>query len=614
MNPFQQVNKTDARYTTEYKQTLSPIVKTPHVYPIGAFDIEGVGGPNGFLCGGVQTEKSYDVFYSPKDLIEHLKKRSFVKYRFFAHNLTYDYGILEPWFEESDFPLLLNGRPFKVSVHRQNANTRYLADSLLFAGGLPLATVGDAIKLPKFETPNEVKSFDPNMTAQERVDLLNTTDTLMYLERDVNIVQEYMTLFQSTLNELGGEMKFTLASSAMDLYRRKFQPEEYRTPFQARNEYARHAYYGGRVEPFVYGLSQNVNVYDINSLYPFVMSTKEYPDPNNLIGPVTNPPKSIIFDYEGIADVSIYIPEVHIPMLPYRHNLKLYFPCGLLNGFYTHTELREAVKNGAKLLYVRSSLYSTCTCRPFDSYVRTLYNLRQELKSQSDSREYVVKIMLNSLYGKFGQRSEAGLQELRSILWWLDGHQDIDCEFREIDGKVWVLTNKIIPGQPDYINTLWASYVTSYARLELFKYMREAGTDLIYCDTDSVFIHGELPTSGELGSMKLEHQRVDVEVYGPKAYLIHSQGDVMSVKCKGVPTDQRLEFLLTGEAVFQRPTGLLEAGRLNPNSEGQIYYPSLWRTVVKHEGQKEPKRRLLDPDFDYSQCSLTAPFQVQDLG
>jgi len=596
--------------TKKYNTNLKPIDNEAKSFELGAFDIEGVGGPQGFIVGGILDQHDYEVFLSPKDMIKYFKTRKDTSKRYFAHNLTYDYSILEPWFDEDDYPLLLNGRVFKVFIHSNKGNTRYLSDSLLLSAGLPLKTVGKIVGLDKLETPEELKHFKPGLSQLELTALLNNKDIFTYLKRDNEVVYQYMSLFQETINHLGGELKFTLASTAMDLFKRKYLTQEFVTPFPSRNDYARHAYYGGRVEAFKFGTSHNVNIYDINSLYPYVMLANVFPNPNHLIGPIENDNPQLIYDYEGISEVIIDIPFTHIPTLPYRTTDKLYFPYGNRRAFYTHVELRYALQHGAKLRQVFSTLYSTETCQPFTNYVTDLYALRQSYKQSNDAREYVVKILLNSLYGKFGQRSEGGLQELRSIIWWLNGNQGVECEFREIDGKVWVLLDKQMNIQADYINTLWASYITSYARLELLKYMLQCGTDIIYADTDSIFTSGTFPTSKELGALKLEYSNVSVEIYGPKAYLILDHEFLLAEKCKGVPSVNQLEFLLTGSTAFNRPTGLLEASRLKPKPDGTPYYPAEWRTVVKEQHTTQPKRHLKSPMLDTRLTYLTVPLSV----
>jgi hypothetical protein len=595
------------------KQELRPITKPPKTFELGSFDIEGVGGPGGFISGAVMVNNQYFEFDSPALMLDFMRRREFKGYRFAAHNLAYDYGILEPYMLPEDYPLLLNGRPFKVSIARGLKNPRFLVDSLLFAAGLSLKNLGQSINLPKLDTPPSLLpegTFVPEWSC-EKHNRLWCIDC--YLKRDVEIVQTYMEFFQRTINELGGEMKFTLASTAMDLFRRKYLKDTYKTPFEVRNEYARNAYYGGRVEPFRIGQWDNVNGYDINSLYPFVMREFEYPNPNTLIGPLDRTSEHFIHEFEGVSEVTVTVPNCYIPPLPFRHKERLFFPVGTFRGYWTHVELRHALKLGAKINDIHTTLYSQDTCKPFINYVNDLYNLRQQYKGLGDYRELVIKIMLNSLYGKFGQRSKAGLQEIKSIQWWFDNGQPSGVSFRIIDEFVTVCLDKETNGQPDYINTLWASYVTSYARMTLYKYMLEADSALLYCDTDSIFTFNHLETSQQLGAMKTEYENVSMEVYGPKAYRLTRDGELIKVKVKGIPTGNREDYLENGVTTFMRPVGLLEAGHLNNLDDGTIFYPSMWREVTKREHLTVSKRCLHPVESSHQDCYLTVPHSILTL-
>ncbi len=594
-------------------QELKPLTKEPKTFDLGSFDIEGTGDDGGFISGAIMVNGSYFDFTSPAGMLDFMRRKEFNGYRFAAHNLSYDYGILEPFMDEKDYPLLLNGRPFKVSIARGQKHPRFLIDSLLFAGGLSLKKLGEAIHKPKLETPPElIKGFSdvPDWYC-EKHNTLHCVDC--YLQRDVEIVYDYMTVFQNTINNLGGELKFTLASTAMDLFRRKYLDQSYKTPFISRNEFCRNAYYGGRVEPYKVGQFHNINVYDINSLYPYVMRTFEYPNPNSLHGPTYEGDIKLIHNYEGVSQVTINIPNSFIPPLPYRHNGKLFFPTGTIEGHWTHVELRKAIELGCKILEVKSTVYAEETCKPFVNWVDDLYALRLSLKKAKDPRELVIKIMLNSLYGKFGQRTDAGLQEIKSFEWYIENGQPDGVEFRIIGDLVSVIVGKETGEQPDYVNTLWASYITSYARLTLLQYMLNAGDKLVYCDTDSLFTTSILETTTDLGGMKEEYNNVSIELFGPKAYRLSDTDGYIKQKLKGIPLNNRDEYLDFGDTTFLRPVGLLEAGRLNADENGTPYYPSVWREVTKHEHITYPKRRLLPiPTLDYPNFE-TLPHSIDYL-
>jgi hypothetical protein len=318
-----------------------------------------------------------------------------------------------------------------------------------------------------------------------------------------------------------------------------------------------------------------------------------YPNPNTLHGPLSVVDEKYIHENEGVSEITIDVPNCYIPPLPYRHAGKLFFPVGTLKGYWTHVEIRKALQLGCKLLEIHSTVYSEDTCTPFVDWVSDLYALRLKLKQSGDPRELIIKTILNALYGKFGQRCEAGLQEIKSFDWWTEHGKPQGVEFRIIDELVSVLVGKVTDQQPDYINTLWASYITSYARLTLLDYMLNAGENLIYCDTDSLFTTGILETTTALGGMKQEYANIELELFGPKAYRLLDNETPIKEKLKGIPPANRNEYLDFGDTTFLRPVGLLEAGRLNADEDGNPYYPSQWREVTKREHFNHPKRFML---------------------
>lgn len=597
----------------EQNQALLPINKPFRVHTFGAFDIEGTGGEGNFISGGILLNGEYTEFTNPHDMLAELHTKRYRTVRLAAHNLTYDAGILLPHLYRSDSMTLINGSAYKVRLSDNHRNSCYMVDSLRFAGGLPLSRVGEAIGLPKFATPPTL-SGDWQNTPEWYCETHHSLWCVeCYLRRDVEIVQRYMTLFQNEINALGGEVQFTLASTAMDLFRRQFLQDEYKTPFKVRNDYARQAYYGGRVEPFKTGLHHNVNIYDINSLYPFVMVQYPMPNPNYLIGPVDQPGTSVIWKYDGVAHVKIHIPDMHIPPLPFRHNGKLYFPVGDITGYYTHAEIRYAIDMGASLITVYSSLYATQNCYPFSDYVKTLYAQRQHYKQVNDARELPVKIMLNSLYGKFGQRDDAGLETLIKADNVLEDGTLYGYDMYIVNGTVYASKRKTFNFQANYVNTLWAAHITGYARLTLYEYMLQAGETLLYCDTDSVFIQSDLDTSTALGGMKAENIGVSVEIFGPKLYRVLEHGTPIKLKAKGVPAKAKADYLEHGITTFSAPVGIKQAMILKPKEDGTYYAPSEWREMSKRMLQTNPKRHYyplhpLKPDY-----LVSRPLMVTDL-
>jgi hypothetical protein len=146
---------------------------------------------------------------------------------------------------------------------------------------------------------------------------------------------------------------------------------------------------------------------------------------------------------------------------------------------------------------------------------------------------------------------------------------------------------------PPHANYLHAAYVTSYARLELQKYLRLVpAKDLIYCDTDSLFFYAKnfkapFPIGRELGQMKLEDQATWAEVKGPKFYGLEIKGK-RKFKAKGIPRrgNHAEQFFKTGRTEFEQPYGLRESiAYMDRQNAGTIDQTarvlSVWHPVEK---------------------------------
>jgi len=81
------------------------------------------------------------------------------------------------------------------------------------------------------------------------------------------------------------------------------------------------------------------------------------------------------------------------------------------------------------------------------------------------------------------------------------------------------------------VNLVWASYITAYARLHLWKQMKRIGFNrIIYCDTDSIFTTKRfMNTSSELGELKREVKMKNITIFRAKSYITENR-----VKMKGL--------------------------------------------------------------------------------
>jgi len=329
-----------------------------------------------------------------------------------ATNLGFDFMAL---FENTnvlpDFLLTIRGSNIlqaKYKCEGRNTVIKFI-DSFNFAK-ISVKQMGEIIKLPKLPQPICFKRKPKDMT--ERIELEN------YNKRDTRITFEFMKMLQKGFNNLNCCMKMTIASTSMDLFKRNYLDRGlYQNEKTIKILFK--GYYGARTEVLKRGYVEALKYYDYNSLYPDVMR-REYPNPNSEkyikkgnLDLLEN--KS----YEGVMKVKVKInKDIPLPYLPYRNykkenktgSYKLIFPTGIFSGYYTFYELRKALKLGYEILDYGECVYYTKTFKPFYNYVTDLYKKRMEYKKENSPLEQVVKLHLNSLYGKFAQKYDINEQ------------------------------------------------------------------------------------------------------------------------------------------------------------------------------------------------------------
>jgi len=412
-----------------------------------------------------------------------------------------------------------------------------------------------------------------------------------------------MDLLQQEIQALGGELKFTLASTALDLFRREYLDDEYWTPFYYRNEFARRAYYGGRCEAFSLGWWDCVNVYDFNSHYPAQMAGHDFPDPNSTIGPRQPGRLAWIMDLEGCSDCTVDVPHCKYPPLPYRVGIQTFFPVGVFRGVWCHNELRYAMQHGVRIRDVHATMYSEDAVRPFGGYVNDLWARRKELEAQNPARALIYKLLLNSLAGKFGQRVDGGLRQLETMDAYWKHEPVVGTEVMVLRRTAYAKVPVPVKYLPDHVIVPWAAYITAYGRIELHKRMLETSGPVLYVDTDSIMCFSGLPTGDELGDLSLQAEGATVDLIAPKMYdLVTADGERNPV-AKGVPVSVAGEYCTYREVEYWKALNWVEAVRMKLD-------PSSWLKVKKHARLDNPKRRYTRIPGFRQDCWISEPLLV----
>jgi hypothetical protein len=445
--------------------------------------------------------------------------------------------------------------------------------------------LGKIIGLEKLKKPEFLGNIPKNDEEKKILEDYNVNDSY--------ISYKFMCFLQNEFNNIGITMSNTIASTAMRLFQNNYLKYWIRQPVKEVIDEMYKGYYGGRVECFYRGYIENVNYYDINSLYPFVMKKYAFPMPNSI--QLNEAPTGLsLLDYAGLSEAQVRCPDnLDIPLLPTRDSNKLMFPTGDFIGYFTHAELKKAKSLGYRIKLLKTYYY-TETFNPFAEYVEDLYNRRNEYKKLNSPLAIVYKLCLNSLYGKFGQKIEQteilfgdNPEDIQKIIeaekdtYRVDidgkatGRYKIDfpktCEVMHPDGTLWnesniyYVTDLQRKKYPHFINPILSIYITSYARLELYERMEKCNT-VYYCDTDSIMTPDILPTSDNLGDLKLEIKADKGIIVRPKFYYLQ-EGNKVILKSKGLTGLKELvdftNVLKTGQYTYKKFTKFKESIKRN---------------------------------------------------
>lgn len=448
-----------------------------------------------------------------------------------------------------------------------------------------LATLGRSINHHKLPMPDESDDDDT---------------WLQYCERDTEIIERSVCDLMREWRKIdGGNWKSTVSSLAMANYQHKHLNQGlmiHVNPHVKKLE--REAYFGGQISCWFRGevvdetdayaiavherLKLRVPVYwqpvyelDVRSLYPSVMLRHEFPA--RLVGAKNHVhvdyATELVNRYACIADCMV---RVMGDGFPYRSGNVVTYPEGIYCTRLCQPELYRAFEMGAIVAVNRISWYETADL--FSSFVNFWWARRKEaLTGGNTVAEQLAKMMMNSLFGKFGQRmpswvirpdcvppepwclwygaksAGAGLTQHRAIGW-----QDYSRE-GDVDGP----------------NTFTAisAFVTSYGR----EYMRAIRNlcpreSVLYQHTDSLIVTGDglraierggLCVPDELGYFKTPVKITHAVLRGPNNVTINGADRVAGVGRSAQKVDDQGKELPDGEWMVNRVERLHDL--LNPH-------------------------------------------------
>lgn len=331
-----------------------------------------------------------------------------------------------------------------------------------------------------------------------------------YNRQDCEILWTAIDRFQKVLLDMGTDLQVTQASTSMNLFLRNYLRKDIYIE-ETSNKIAYPAYYASRVEVFK-KYCDDARYYDINSSFPYAM-TFPLPFERTQGGGRDSYHLSDNPDHLYIADVTVEVPEMYMPPLPYRMRERLFFPVGKWRGTYTSLDIQHLQERGGRILKVHE-VWHYNRFNDLREFALDIYRMRNE--SEGFESE-VYKIMLNSCYGKFAENPNK-----QSLLFAPDPMELL------VEGA----TYELFPAQGAWKreenveiahrHVAVAAFIVARARINLNEHMYRSGlgTEVYYCDTDGFATEWEYKTGSKLGELKLEKLVSKGEFVQPKVYRL----------------------------------------------------------------------------------------------
>lgn len=367
---------------------------------------------------------------------------------------------------------------------------------------------------------------------------------MLYCQRDTDIItrvfEQWLEFIR--INDLG-KFSFTLAGQAFTAFRYRFMKKKiYIHAHRNLARFERKAYSGGRTEAFRYGKLRQGMIYslDINSMYPYIMKTEKMP--YKFIQTIKAPPvwhlSYLLWKYNCIAYIRLRTDE---PAYPLQYQKRLCFPVGNFDTYLAHPELEYAYEHG----HILAINYLLCYKKThlFVEYVDFFYKLKQQYQAEkNEAYRFMTKRLMNSLYGKFGQKVDRMYFEDTVDKSEYSQQRVFDPEtgktFKQLilGFKRRVYEEKIDEYSESFVPI--PAHITSASRLLLWSLIKKAGREnVFYCDTDSLFVNsqGYLRLKKEihpdrLGALSIDKKSRHVEIFGAKDYVFGDEVVIKGVK------------------------------------------------------------------------------------
>lgn len=515
----------------------------------------------------IQDEESFKYGTDIESFMEYIPALNGTIY---FHNLKFDGAFIldmllrngytwtaKRYLGEKEFTTLISdmGVWYSIEIRFKNAKSG-LEKRIKILDSLKIIPMSIA-QMPKaFNIPEEKLEIEYTEDREPGHQL--TEEEIAYLKHDVIILAKALKFMREN-----GQKKMTTGANALNFFIKMLGKDNYERMFPKLNPAddadIRKSYKGGFTYLNPIYKEQEIgsgSVYDVNSMYPWAMKycMLPYGDPVYYQGEYK--PCKLYPLYVQCLMCEFKLKPGRIPSIQIKNNFRyvdteyltqsdgptiLYLTSVDYDLFLHNYDVNIISYEGGYMLKGKTGIFA--------DYIDYWYNVKDESRTAGNTgMERIAKLMLNSLYGKFGSKLTG-----KSKIPFLDEEQN----------KVRFYIGPEEQRKPGYLPI--ATFITSYCRDNIIRSAEKCGDRFIYADTDSLHIKGtDLPPididNHRLGAFKLESTFEKAKFIRQKTYFELTNGKA-NIKCAGMP--ENIKKQLTFD---QFKTGAIFNGKLMPKT------------------------------------------------
>lgn len=601
---------------------LTPMFKQTPLETIIAIDIE-TSSKGELLDIGVYSEDAYYTFDNWESFFNSLLSFN-ANCRVIAHNgFGFDFIGFAQWFLKNrkqydiadDDITFLSSESLLIAMIIETKIAKYtFLDTMRFFPGQSLQKLAESFL---GESKDDVPQDYISRMEEYKRDYPDAYYS--YLRKDCSVLYNVYDQFRKEINAFTeiGEIGMSSGSTAMKSFRRWLSTDYPKTRiFACPQEWqgiADHALRGGLTlyigdGDHTYHKYEKVYHYDVISMYPSVMRF------------VPVPSSPMVFTNEVVKDFGEYRPGWYLcdfrqtmGRIPILFSLESQLPQWEGTAILSHFELQFLDLFGE--YKVREGIVYDEYLFPFEKFFDSLLEIRMQAKRDKlPAKTFALKILANSLYGKFGQRASREIiaitsdrdfyeTELQALL--RDNDDSGVTEYAVSDDYVIYGVESV---STSFSNRFIGAMVTSLARLKLGIILNTVRS--IYCDTDSIFTQDLLDLAfvgNSPGDFEQDQESPATMIcLGKKSYQYGND-----IKFKGIPRKRinyedmdAMRFDFDKQINYTAPTAWITAMKKNVERPNEFLLKS--RRVVR--GKSLAETGLLKQDGEFFDVNVVNEF------